>query len=206
MFYGDDSVASATEDPASVWDDNFVGVWHLSETDIDGDAGDIKDSTSYGHNITTSGMGTNDQVPGKIGGSFDFDGDNDRVISTPCPDALKLLDTDFTIQIWAFPLDTGEENLYVSNDWNHDPGGWGIGVWGDDVELFIGNDKTITNTDPVTEDQWNHITVAFDDSAQDALFYVNGTWTYTDASTGTDEVSDGGRPFVIGVDPRDLSG
>jgi len=50
MFYGDDSVASATEDPANVWDDNFVGVWHLSETDIDGDAGDIKDSTSYGHN------------------------------------------------------------------------------------------------------------------------------------------------------------
>jgi len=77
MYYGNPN-APDQSNPKGVWDDNFVMVQHLNETDIDGGAGDIKDSTSK-NNGTTSGMDTNDQVTGNIDGSFDFDGSNDYV-------------------------------------------------------------------------------------------------------------------------------
>jgi len=78
MYYGN-AGASDQATTTGVWDTNFKGVWHLKETDIDGGAGDIKDSTANGNNGATSGMDTSDQVTGQIDGSFDFDGINDYV-------------------------------------------------------------------------------------------------------------------------------
>ena len=78
MYYGN-SAASPGENPTGVWDENYLMVQHFQETDIDGGSGDIKDSTSNDNDGTTSGMDTNDQVPGKIDGSFDLDGSNDYI-------------------------------------------------------------------------------------------------------------------------------
>jgi hypothetical protein len=71
MYYGN-SGASDVQDVSGTYNDDYEGVYHLNETDIDGGSGDIKDSAST-NDGTTSGMDTNDQVPGKIDGSFDFD-------------------------------------------------------------------------------------------------------------------------------------
>lgn len=64
----------------SVWDANFVGVWHLAQ-DPNGDAsGAIKDSTSNANHGTPSGsMTTEDLVDGPIGKAIDFDGTDDYI-------------------------------------------------------------------------------------------------------------------------------
>ena len=78
MYYGNSSTADLAT-TTGVWDDNFVMVQHMQETDIDGGAGDIKDSTKYANHGTTTSMTTDNQVAGQIGGSLDFNGSNDYV-------------------------------------------------------------------------------------------------------------------------------
>jgi hypothetical protein len=63
----------------SVWDENFVGVWHMNQ-DPTGGNNCIKDSTSNTNHGTPTGMVSNDLVDGKIGKSLDFDGNNDIII------------------------------------------------------------------------------------------------------------------------------
>ncbi|MFX0126188.1 MAG: DUF2341 domain-containing protein, partial [Candidatus Hodarchaeota archaeon] len=78
MYYGNSSIESQ-ENPSGVWDDGYVGVWHLKETPS-GELGEITDSTSCGNNGTSYGsMDSNDQVKAQINGGIDFDGNDDRL-------------------------------------------------------------------------------------------------------------------------------
>jgi hypothetical protein len=75
-------VGDITETPAqNVWNDNFVGVWHMCQ-DPAGDVADsIKDSKSGGYHGTPAGtMTSEDLVDGKISKAIDFDGGDDRLI------------------------------------------------------------------------------------------------------------------------------
>ncbi len=98
MYYGN---ASATDHATTtgVWDDNYKGVWHLAETDIDNDAGDIKDSTASANNGTTYNMNTDDQVTGQVNGSLDFNGTDNYISIGNAYDGVK------TISFWLKPDD-----------------------------------------------------------------------------------------------------
>lgn len=62
----------------NVWDNNFVGVWHMNQNPTGG-SNCIKDSTSNTNNGTPGGsMTSGDLVDGKVGKALDFDG-NDRI-------------------------------------------------------------------------------------------------------------------------------
>lgn len=76
MYYNNSGCATQ-EDPRAVWDGNFKMIHHLEETDIDGGAGDITDST-YTKNGTTFDMNTSDQLC-KINGGFYFNGTSNYV-------------------------------------------------------------------------------------------------------------------------------
>lgn len=80
-YVGDTGDAAAQ----SVWDSNFIGVWHMGQ-DPNGDpSGGILDSTSNGYNGTPSGSMTSaDLVDGLIGKAIDFDGSDDAIVTT-CP-------------------------------------------------------------------------------------------------------------------------
>ena len=71
MYYNN-SAASNQQNRPGTWNNDFVAVYHFSETDLDGGAGDIKDSTKYGHNGTAVALRPENQVQGRIGGAFDF--------------------------------------------------------------------------------------------------------------------------------------
>ena len=74
-YIGDTTDAAAQ----SVWDSNFVGVWHMSQ-DPSGGAGAIKDSTPHVNHGTSDGtMLTEDLVDGKVGKGIDFDGGDDYI-------------------------------------------------------------------------------------------------------------------------------
>ena len=75
MYYGNAS-AGNQENVAGVWDDNFKGVYHLSEDPT----GTIYDSTSNDYDGASYGTMTSyNQVDGQINGSLEFDGTDDAI-------------------------------------------------------------------------------------------------------------------------------
>jgi len=103
MYYGNPRVTSPTENPAGVWDDNYVGVWHLKETGS-GAAGEYKDSTQYA-NHGQGGGGTPGYVPSLwsgteiIDGAQDFDGTDDRI--TCGNDSELNITGNITVEAWV---------------------------------------------------------------------------------------------------------
>ena len=73
-------VGDTGEEPAkNVWDNHFMGVWHMAQ-DPSGGSSSIKDSTSnVNHGTSAGSMTTGDLVDGKIGKAMDFDGDDDEI-------------------------------------------------------------------------------------------------------------------------------
>ena len=80
-------VGDTGDTPAkSVWDANFVGVWHMAQDPNDDVASAIKDSTSNTNDGTPAGtMTTADLVDGKIGKAIDFDGSDDLLTVSADP-------------------------------------------------------------------------------------------------------------------------
>ena len=100
MYYGNPFVDVPTEDPAEVWDANYVGVWHLHESPNDGVAGHV-DSTGN-LNVGTpqnfqDGGGGSTNATGKIGGADYFAGDDDLV---DCGNNGILNVNYLTIELW----------------------------------------------------------------------------------------------------------
>lgn len=62
----------------TVWDSDFVGVWHMSQ---DPSTSDLLDSTSYGNDGTPNGsMTSGDSVYSGFGKAIEFDGNNDYFV------------------------------------------------------------------------------------------------------------------------------
>ncbi|MFX1508469.1 MAG: DUF2341 domain-containing protein, partial [Promethearchaeota archaeon] len=97
MYYGNPTAVNQ-EYSEDVWDDAYVGVWHLSEDPTDSSPA-FKDSTPNNNDGTDYGsMTSGDQVPGQIDGSLDFDGDDDYL---EADDSSSLtIPGSFTVSAW----------------------------------------------------------------------------------------------------------
>lgn len=93
MYYGN-LTAGPQENPTGVWDSNYKGVWHLTET-----SGVFADSTSNGNDGTASGSLTRG-VTGKIGLACDFSGGH---ISMGAPASLNITGGNLSIEAWYEP-------------------------------------------------------------------------------------------------------
>ncbi|MGH9459775.1 MAG: DUF2341 domain-containing protein, partial [Vicinamibacteria bacterium] len=79
IYYGHTGISSDLSIPTAVWDSNFLAVWHLKE-DPSGTAPQMRNSKSASFHGTSFGtMVSGNQVAGKIDGSLDFDGTDDRI-------------------------------------------------------------------------------------------------------------------------------
>ncbi|MGD8765276.1 MAG: DUF2341 domain-containing protein, partial [Desulfobacteraceae bacterium] len=98
MYYGNSCIQKNTENPETVWDSNYMAVWHLSEDPTDSSPA-FKDSTSNNNDGTDYGiMTSSDQVPGAIDGSLDFDGGDDYL---DADDSSSLrISGSFTVSAW----------------------------------------------------------------------------------------------------------
>ena len=78
IYYGNTS-ASDGENATSVWDSDYVGVWHMNQ-DPSGTAPQILDSTTNNNDGTSNGsMTSSDLVDGKIAKGIAFDGSDDYI-------------------------------------------------------------------------------------------------------------------------------
>jgi hypothetical protein len=140
-----------------VWDNNFVGVYHMSQSPI----GSLLDSSSFGRNATSNGsMTPDDLIIGNVSKAIAFDGVDDS-FTTGSLD-YSSLESSFTIEVkqkfWQTP-DTAYERVCqigpnssnsitfaqynTSNYYN-------VGIYGDDVQatestLDVGNWHVITS-------------------------------------------------------------
>jgi hypothetical protein len=112
-YVGDTGEAPAQQ----VWDNNFVGVWHMAQ---DPYVSDILDSTSNVNNaIPQAGLDADDFVDGRIGKSVHFDGagTTDR-LNLPTSSGFEFGQNEFTIEHIVYPQGNGSVfcNYETSNN------------------------------------------------------------------------------------------
>ncbi len=95
-YYG--SSATLPDVPSQdVWDDGYVGVWHLGESAVP-----MNDSTGVSTAFTTKTGTLGYQSSGAVGGSVDFSsGTTKNYLQAPDNDKLEGFG-DFTLEVWTF--------------------------------------------------------------------------------------------------------
>ena len=110
MYYGG---YGDQQDRKGTWEEEYKGVWHLSEDPSISTDGHCRgphgytncDATSNNGHATSSGsMTATDQVGGRVGGAIDFDGTDDYL---PSVDNLITSANDVSMSAWVKPSDTG---------------------------------------------------------------------------------------------------
>ncbi|CAB1057424.1 Beta-galactosidase (EC [Olavius sp. associated proteobacterium Delta 1] len=167
MHYGNACIDSATENPEGVWNDDYVGVWHLHD-DYDDSSGDNNGSST----------GSTD-TGGKIANGESFDG-NDYI---DLPDGFVQNADDFTFAAWVnwdgpagtdweriFDFGTGETvNMFLTpNNGNTDTPRFAITTSG------LGGEQQITGPSALSTDTWHHIAVTIDNSITTGTLYIDG--------------------------------
>ncbi|MFX1530578.1 MAG: DUF2341 domain-containing protein [Promethearchaeota archaeon] len=196
MYYGN-STMNSRQNPTEVWDNNFVGIWHLSEDPTE----TVYDSTSNNNDGTSYGsMSSTDQVTGKIDGSLEFDGDNDYI---DCGNDNSLdITGDITIEFWvngeSFSDDLDPDILTKGNytqaysTWINDDGG----------VYFQLNGDSLVSAYKLPLGVW--YSVVCTRSGSNRRIYINGTLDISDTfSNAIETITD---TLTIARSPDNLNG
>jgi biopolymer transport protein ExbB len=165
-------------DPAQVWSNGYVAVWHLAEPP--GQAGGINDSTNGNDGTAHSSMQANDLVTGKIGDAIDFDGMDDEIeFQNPISGSGP-----HTISAWVNQQGTGSDDAVVTlgEDAQHRARFLYSVYTNDSIAVgFYAND--VVTTTNIIDDDWTLVHWTY--TNRDNVLYVNG------ASLGGAQVGNG---------------
>lgn len=190
----------------SVWDDNYVGVWHLSE-DPSGAPPQMLNSKSDGSHGTSQGfMTSDDQVRGVVDGALELDGFTDYVDFGN--DGSLDITGNITIEAWVRPDDfAGPPDLLTKGDYDE-----AYSVWlrtSGEVRFGINNDPLTSNTSLVAGTRYHVVATR---SGITRKIFINGTEDNSDmygeaiGTTFTDlTISSSGIPLEGMVDEIRLS-
>ena len=212
MYYGNGTVGSQ-EDVVNTWGSNFKGVWHLKE-DPSGTAPQATDSTQFNNHGSSNGsMTTTDQVAGKMGGSWDFDGvptaaDADY-IDQGTDASLDMGAGDFTLETW-FKTSASGEDMYLAGKGMAGPGGKrymlmiraGAPCSNGFVRATIDDDVTggasFCSASAYNDGFWHHAAEVRD--GNNLRLYLDGSEVITSPVDITGVLSlDDPRPFTSGI-------
>jgi hypothetical protein len=211
MYYGYDTIGNQ-ENAAGVWDDNFKGVWHLKE-DPSGTAPQATDSTQFNNHGTSYGSMTDtDQVPGRIDGSWDFDGLGDPdgdYIDQGTDASLDMGAGDFTLETW-FKTSTQFQDMYLAGNGMAGAGGKrymlmiraGSPCGNGGVRTVIDDDDTggadICSSAGYNDGFWHHVATTRD--GNNLRLYMDGSEVSASPVdiTGVQGLDDP-RPFTSGI-------
>ena len=183
MYYGNDAVGDG-QNPAGVWDANYVGVWHLAEDQAGTGTADVyRDSTVNDHHgidhVSATGQ------TGQVAAGQEFAGDGDWV-EVAHTDSLNLTGP-MTISFWVNPSeDTTTFNRIVEKGlWGFQTSYYfGFGDGTNDLTFYL-NDTEVFDTvdDVISVNTWQQATVSYDSSG-DATLFLNGTAIASGSYTG----------------------
>ena len=173
-FYGNAGVVSSQQNPAAVWDPNYVGVWHVPN----GTQLSLADSTANGNNGTDNGALA---AAGEIDGGMSGDGSAYATIGTPASLA-NLAQGNATFSAWIKPANNGHGVILGKEDANESSAGWAI--WEDwqhniDFEGIFGTNQYVyaTSNQSVPDGSWSYVTVTVAGTPTQggtATIYING--------------------------------
>ncbi|RLI41567.1 hypothetical protein DRO69_11410, partial [Candidatus Bathyarchaeota archaeon] len=202
LYYGNSSQTTGLEDPCT-WDSHYVMVQHLEESPSNGVAGHY-DSTSHGNDGTPYYFDNNadstTNAIGKINGADLFDGTNDKVIVSQSTSLNTILSQHkLTYEAWIYQEDSsGNQDIVGFNGYNP--------YWGYTLNLSSGKpglrwqDSAGAwhykySTSAVSINQWSHVVVTYDASANQLSVYINGQFQTFSENATTDNT---GSPLYIG--------
>lgn len=185
MYYGN-SLASDGQSVSDVWNDDYLGVWHLN--DGVGNGGTIVDSTANSKNgiATFSGQGTCSNVAGKFAGACNFDGTTDYI-------DINNISVGSTVTITAWARSDAPSNrqdmLWLLN--NSTRGG--PDLWFSSNNIYLNTwDGTRNPFGPqVDTTEWHSYTTVISPSATELYIdgVLSGTANYRDPTQNSFAIS-----------------
>ena len=196
-YVGDTGSVAAQQ----VWDANYVGVWHLSETV--GGSGAIKDSTSNNNNGTDYGSPSLG-ASGLIGNAIDFDGVDDY-ISIPNSASLQFISS-LTVEAWVrlYTFGSGSDVDIILRKGEANPNDYQLAVCNQMLSLKIeeNDDQGLHSNISLTANNWYGATGTWNGATRKV--YLNGS-EYGSASRTGDIVPDTRAIYIGGRSTTDLS-
>ena len=177
MYYNNSTIANS-ENATGVWDSNYMMVQHFQETDIDGGAGDIKDSTSNDNDGTTHNMTTANLDTGLINGCYNFSKSNEARVNVSDDATLDGFTSGFTISgLFNFNQE-GAYYLVNKYDAGGDQRAWLLKLEGDDnIRIYVddaGTAAEISNFNPTIVPGTDYKIDAVWESGEYPLLYFDG--------------------------------
>lgn len=194
MYYGNASVTDQS-DAENVWDDNFIGVWHLP----DNETSSTSDSTGNGYDGSTDGTDATTVSSAKIDGGMEFDGSGDYV---DLGRDFDVPDLPLTFSAWVYIHDYDDWNTIIAkrDSWTNDDTRflWQTNMTTGDV-MFGSRDgvNTFSYNPPIN--QWAFLTIVA--NSVGTHLYANGQFQETSDPTVLD--SDNLAMVYIGMSPDD---
>ena len=186
--------------PKDVWDDNYVGVWHLGEKLLP-----MKESSETTSDFTTAnGTGIAFAQAGVVGGSVDFSSGSNCSLVAPDHDLLDGFDK-FTIEVWTWQNELGT-NLGILSKRNsyQSEAAYYIMQSGSQTPLYMATNsvtqaKTILAPYPSAQ-EWNHLAYAIDTTtaSDNVRSYKNGGAPTTATKAFPGAILSNARDLVLG--------
>lgn len=183
-FYGDSSISTFQSTASSVWDSNYLGVWHLP----DGSTASYEDSTTNNRDFTAYNTPT--ATTGKIDGGVNFaSASSEYMIATGA--AWTTITFSGWVKFSSFPgSGTGSMILGLTNathpgslEFSHQvgvsPAGKAILYW------YNGVSQTVTGATTLSTGTWYYLCGTLRTGTTDSQIYVNGSPDGTAAAGGT---------------------
>jgi hypothetical protein len=203
MYYGNPK-ASSQENPEGVWDSDYIGIWHLTETGA-GNLDEYQDSSQY-NNHGQGGEGNTTFIPtrvdGKIGYAQDFNNQSGYYDLIDCGNdsTFNITGYSITLQAWI------QHNITPQNHYfgimNHK--GWydGYSLWIEQNSWKIafnlpGESHKLIGATDVTTNLWHHIVATYDGAMM--KIFIDGVQDPNDlAKIDAIEPSSSEQDFWIG--------
>ncbi len=184
LYFGNPAI-NTDQSVSSVWDSYFMAVWHMN--------GSVDDGTSNNNNgsIHDSPASTT----GKIGGAYNFDGNNDY-ITVAHSSSLDITGNAVTLEAWVkAPVPNDEDSPFIMKSPGTNSERYMLGIDGNATNNNINNRVTTDHNNSthyrddlaqITNDTWTHVVFTYDANlgSDQKKIYVNGSLAATAAATG----------------------
>ena len=183
--------------PIQPVDTGLVGHWTFDGNDVDwgNTSTEIKDVSGKGNDGDASGLTTASAVRGKLGQALSFDGSSDYVASD------VPVSGNITLAAWIYPTSgSGEYSGIITRPNQYTYGNYKVMFrsGGQYIQfLFDGGSSHVTHA--ISLNQWTHVAVSFDDSANTVSMYLNGSIDTADTETASMSTANGYYGTLIGA-------
>ena len=190
VFYGNSSIASPQQNPTGVWDNSYMGVWHVANP---GGALSLADSTSNGNNATNNGATA---TAGQIDGGMVTDGSAYATVGNSAG-LTNLAQGNATFSAW---VNTAPDNYgtIIANQENEFAPGWSFDLDYNTATFVVGtrfDGFSLSGEQPTISGAWSYVAVTIDQNAPQngqANIYINGMLSGTTSGVNGKAPDDSG--------------